>query len=141
MITRYLAAWLILVGMLLGQTVTAPPAEAAGIKGKWWNAPRVQRELGLSRGEMQALEQKNLEMRRQIIRNRSKIQENRAVLDSLLSRDSVNEGEIRRLNQEMSKAQAGISRAQSNFVVEVRKILGPRRFQKLKQLFRDFRKN
>jgi Spy/CpxP family protein refolding chaperone len=138
MITRYLAAGLVLAGLLLSQTWTAPRAEAGG-RAKWWNAPRVQKELRLSRGEKRRLEQMNLDMRRRLIKLRSTIQDRRIMLDNLLSRDSVNEKKVRKLNQEISRAQAEISRVRSRFVVEVRKLLGPKRFQKLRGIFRSLK--
>ena len=138
MIRRYLAAGLTVLVLLLGQAATAESARV-GIKTKWWQAPKVQQALRLSGSEMERLEQMNLAMKRKIIRYRATIQECRLMLDSLLDKEPVNEAEVRRLNQQVSRAQAGISRAQSNFIVEVRKLLGPRRFQKLKQLFRTFK--
>jgi|GEM_PF-4414155 len=110
-----------------------------GPLGKWWQTARVAEELKLTQEEQRALDDHFLELSRTRIALRSQIQEARLLIDSYFDREGLDQEAISDQFQKISQAQAGLAMAQSQFLLEVRKLLGRARWQRLRVLFQELK--
>ncbi len=128
-----------LVVMLLAAPLAAP-AQGPPPPGKWWLLPGVVRELGLTPGEQDRLDELHLQMRSKRIQLRSQKDQARLRIDSYLERQALDQDALEKQFQRLAQAQAEISLAQSRFLLEVRKLLGSERFRRLRALFDRYRR-
>jgi hypothetical protein len=119
--------------------IAASPLAEAKERLKWWERPEVQKDLGLSTEELKEINRLNLQMRREMLRHRSIIKENRLVVNNLLEQETLDEAELDRLGQIQSQAQAAISRIWFDYLLEIRKLLGAERFKDLREIFKEYR--
>lgn len=103
--------------------------------GKWWLMPRVAKELGLSPREQARLDELHLDMRSKRIQLRSQKEQARLRIDTYLDRQTLDQEALEKEFQKLAQAQAETSLAQSRFLLEVRRLLGPERFRRLRALF------
>ncbi len=130
-----LALALILLAAPLAAPAQGPPPPPA----KWWLMPRVVRELGITAQEQSRLDELFLQMRTRRIQLRSQKDQARLMIDSYLERQPLDQEALEKEFQKLARAQADISLAQSRFLLEVRKLLGPDRFRRLRALFDRYR--
>lgn len=107
--------------------------------GKWWRLPRVAKELHLREDEKQELDDLFLENRRKLIDLKSELERARLDLDALLDRGSLNDDAVQRQYDRLERARENLARERFRFILEVRRILGPKRFDRLKRMYRQFR--
>ena len=136
--TKSRIASVLLALALLAPAVTAQAAEPPAL-GKWWRAPRVAQQLGLTPQEIRRLDQLNLQMSQERIQKRSEMQQARLMVDNLFDQEPLDQAALQAQFKRMSQAQAELSMVQSRFLLEVRKLLGRGRWQQLRQLFQSFR--
>ncbi len=135
----YLSAFMAALLWLASAACPAAAQEAPAL-GKWWRAPRVAQELGLTPSETRRLDRLYLEMSQERIRLRSQIQQARLVVDNLFDQQPLDQAAIDQQFQRIAEAQSELAMTQSRFLLEVRKILGRERFQDLRQIFQRFRR-
>ncbi len=107
--------------------------------GRWWRAPKVAQQLGITAEESRRLDEMNLQMSQERIQKRSELQQARLVVDSLFDREPLDQNAIQAQFQRLAKAQSDMAMVQSRFLLEVRKLLGRDRWQQLRQVFQQFR--
>ena len=134
MITRLCYA-IVLSAMLLMPALTNAQDMPAG---KWWYNPRVVKELKLSKGEVRQIDRLYAQNREQLSRLKSNVQREQLKLDNLLGKGQKNDQAVKKQFQQLEKARAQLSNARLQFVLGVRGILGPDRFQQLKGGYRSF---
>ena len=136
MITRLCYA-IVLSAMLLLPNLTdaqdMPP-------GKWWYNPRVVKELNLTRPEVRQIDRLYAQNREQLIRLKGNVQQEQLKLDNLLGKGQTNDQAVQMQFQRLEQARAKLSNARLQFVLGVRGILGPDRFQQLKGGYRSYQK-
>lgn len=123
---------------LLALAATAQAADPPAL-GKWWRAPRVAQQLGITPQESRRLDQLNLQMSQERIQKRSELQQARLMVDNLFDQEPMDQAAIQAQFKRMSQVQAEVGMVQSRFLLEVRKLLGRERWQQLRQLFQSFR--
>jgi len=107
--------------------------------GKWWHAPQVSRRLDLRAYEKQKLDELFVESRRKLIDLKSRVEREQFELEAALEKVPLDEAGIMDQGKKLENARAALGVEQLHFLIQIRKILGPERFQQLKRLYREFR--
>ncbi len=126
-----LAAWVAVVLM----ACPALAGQNGGPRGKWWRAPQIAGQLHLSQSEIQQLDQLHFQMQQRVIRHRNEIEQAKLTLDKLMNSRPLNEQAVDKQYARLGRAQTAIAQEKSQFLVQVRKILGRDRFQQLRTIF------
>lgn len=132
---RGLAAVLMVV--LAAATVYAQEAPA----GRWWNSPQVAQQLQLSGGEIRQLEQAFEASRLKMIRQKSQVEAEQFKLQTMVEKRGSADAAIKAQHRALEQARSALADERFAFLVEVRQILGPERFQKLMNMTPEGRGN
>jgi Spy/CpxP family protein refolding chaperone len=100
--------------------------------GKWWYNPKIQKNLNLSDNEVGKLDKLFANSRRKLIKFKSEVEHQQFELDQLLSQKTVNDAKVKKQFQKLEKARNKLANERLQFVIGVRNLLGPDRFQQLK---------
>lgn len=119
-----LITWTILLIAVSAMAQDAP-------SGRWWRSPRVVKALNLTNGEVQRLESAYEQSRRKMINLKNRVEQEQFELENMMGKKKINESAIRNQNRKLEKARSDLADAKFDFVIEVRKIIGHSRFQKL----------
>lgn len=103
--------------------------------GKWWKDPGVVKQLNLTSGEVKKLDKLFVKSRRRLIELKNRVEKERFEYQTLMESQNLDESAVNRQLQKLEKARTEMNAETNRFVVEVRKILGPDRFQKLKRIY------
>ena len=115
--------------MVSGQEVPA---------GKWWYNPKIQKNLKLSKNEIERLDKLFANSRRKFIKHKSAVEHEQFELDQLLSGKDVNDADVKKQFQKLEKARNNLANERLQFVIGVRNILGSERFQQLKSNYKKW---
>lgn len=130
--------WLGFLFLVVFLPATVP---AAGMMpGKWWHDRSIVDKLELKDAERKDLEMRYIESRRKMIDQKSEVEMQRFELDLLLGSMNVDRQKIMNRFESLEQARAKLSRTRFEMLLEVRKIIGPERFQVLKNMHRDRRR-
>jgi Spy/CpxP family protein refolding chaperone len=100
--------------------------------GKWWYNPKIQKNLNLSDNEVGKLDKLFANSRRKLIKLKSEVEHQQFELDQLLGQKTVNDAKVKKQFQKLEKARNKLANERLQFVIGVRNLLGPDRFQQLK---------
>ena len=117
------------------------PVIAAGQdvpSGKWWYNPEIQKNLDLSKKEINKLDKLFAKSRRKLIKLKSEVEHEQFELDQLLGQKQVNDVKVKKQFQRLEKARNKLANEQLQFVIGVRNTLGPDRFQQLKSNYKNW---
>ena len=106
--------------------------------GKWWYNPKIQKNLNLSKNEVKSLDKLFASSKRKLIRHKSAVEREQFELDQLLSGKDVNDAAVKKQFQNLEKVRQNLANERLQFVIGVRNILGPERFQQLKTNYRNW---
>jgi len=106
--------------------------------GRWWRLPGVSKELHLRQDEKDDLDDLFTESRRNLIRLKSEVERAQFDLDTLLDKGAVNDDAVRAQYNRLERARENLSKERFHFLLGVRRILGPERFDRLKRMHRNF---
>ena len=106
--------------------------------GKWWYNPKIQKNLGLSKNEVGELDKLFAKSRRKLIKLKSEVENEQFELDQLLGQSQVNDAKVKKQFQKLEKARNKLANERLQFVIGVRNLLGPERFQQLKSNYRNW---
>jgi Spy/CpxP family protein refolding chaperone len=124
--------------LLLFVTAFAPAASAQSEpSGKWWHDPGIKAELDLKDGEIKKLDRLFKNSRRRLIDLKTKVEKAQFEYQNLMEAEPLDEAAVNRQFAKLEKARSKLAAERSRFLVEVRKILGHSRFQRLKQIYRQ----
>ena len=115
--------------MAIGQDVPA---------GKWWYNPKIQKNLNLSKNEVKSLDKLFASSKRKLIKHKSAVEREQFELDQLLSGKDVDDAAVKKQFKNLEKARQNLANERLQFVIGVRNILGPDRFQQLKSNYRNW---
>lgn len=104
-----------------------------GPAGRWWCMPNMAGQLNLSDQEKTKLDNLYQSNRTRLIDMRSAVEKEQVALEDLMNKDPLNEAKIVAQYKRLDKARATMSEERFKYFLEVRKILGADRFQKLGQ--------
>lgn len=129
--------FIVIIGIAL---VLPPPAPAQDVpSGRWWRNPRISRHLNLNDREIDRLDAVYVKSRRKLIREKSSLEAERFELENIIENRALDEGAAIQQFDRLESKRENLSRSRFNFLLEVRKILGPDRFQNLKSLYQRSR--
>jgi Spy/CpxP family protein refolding chaperone len=117
------------------------PVFAAGQdvpSGKWWYNPKIQKNLDLSKKEIGKLDNLFAKSRRKLIKLKSDVENEQFELDQLLGQKKVNDAKVKKQFRKLEKARNNLANERLDFVIGVRNVLGPDRFQQLKSNYRKW---
>jgi Spy/CpxP family protein refolding chaperone len=106
--------------------------------GKWWYNPKIQNNLGLSKSEVGQLDKLFANSRRKLIKLKSEVENEQFELDQLLGQKKVNDVKVKKQFQKLEKARNKLANERLQFVIGVRNLLGPDRFQQLKSNYKKW---
>ena len=115
--------------MAIGQDVPA---------GKWWYNPKIQKNLSLSKNEIKRLDNLFADSRRKLIKLKSAVEREQFELDQLLGAKDVKDSAVKKQFRNLEKARQNLANERLQFVIGVRNILGPDRFQQLKSNYKNW---
>jgi Spy/CpxP family protein refolding chaperone len=121
-------AWIILF------CLTAAAAAQEGPQGRWWHSPEVVSKLNLTSAEIQRLENAFDRSRSKMIRYKNQVEAEQARLQSLLEKRKLDENAVQAQHRKLEEARTALATERTAFVVEVRKIIGYERFQRLVEM-------
>lgn len=105
--------------------LTMPP-------GKWWKMPKLAEALSLSNEEQGKLDNLFIQNRRQLIDLKSGLERQKFELELVLDNKNFDETACMNQFRKLQDARANLAAERFKYVVEVRKLLGLDRFQKIK---------
>lgn len=130
-----------LAGMLLLLAGASPPSLAQDAPpGQWWRNRQVAAELKLSADEIQRLDRLYVESRRRRIALKSAVERESFELQNLLESQPVDETRVKAQYRRLEAERSRLNDERFRFLLEVRKIVGPQRFQNLKQMYQRSKK-
>ena len=129
------------IGLILLAIFTLAPVMVFGQDvpaGKWWYNPKIQKELKLTKNEVNRLDDLFANSRRKLIKLKSAVEREQFELDQLLSSKDVNDKAVKRQFGKLEEARQNLANERLQFVIGVRNILGAERFQQLKSNYRNW---
>ncbi len=137
----------ILGGMVLLVLILTPTVAMAGRMhggrdmdlGKWWLNPQVSDQLKLSDAEKAKLDEAFRDSRRKLIDLKSAVERQQFELENLLEKEALDEDAVARQFGKLEEARSNLAKERFNFLIQVRKILGHERFQRIKGLRGELR--
>lgn len=133
----------VLFGLLSAALVSAVEGRSVGSavpRGKWWKMPRLAEELNLTDEEKNQLDDLFLDYRRRLIDLKSPMERGWLELDNILEKEDLDEAAAMEEFEKVKVARSNLATERFRFLLDVRRILGSDRYQRLKALFREIRK-
>lgn len=142
MFRKTVGAMLLLVWLLspIVSGAERDPLVSAVPRGKWWKMPRLAEELKLTDEENDKLDDLFLNYRRKVIGIKSAMERGWLELDNLLEKENLDEAAALEEFTKVKTARSDLATEGFRFLLEVRRILGPERYQRLKASFKQIRK-
>ncbi|MDJ0780475.1 MAG: periplasmic heavy metal sensor [Desulfosarcinaceae bacterium] len=132
---RWLKSAVLFIGLLMVCWI----GEVAGqemMNGRWWNNERVVNRLGLTTGEVAALETAFRNTRRNLIALKGKVEVEQFELETLLESPELDDAAAKAQYQRLETARTALGTERFHFLLEVRRVVGLERFRKLMQFRR-----
>lgn len=131
----------VLSGILLIVMISLPDYAAGQDvpSGKWWYNPQVAQNLKLTKQEVRQLDKLYVNSHRKLIKLKNAVEGEQFELDTLLSSKTVDDAKVRKQFERLEKARANLANERLRFVIRVREIIGPDRFQQLKMSYKKWR--
>jgi len=117
---------LALAPLAMGQTMPS---------GKWWKDPEFIKALRLTSDDDKKLDKLFVKYRRRMIDLTNQVEKEQFEYQNLMEAPNLDEAAVNRQLQKLEEARTELYAEKNRFVVEVRKILGRDRFQKLVQIY------
>ncbi len=129
--------WIATCLLLLAPALTAATFAQSEPSGKWWHDPAIRAELKLTDSEIKQLDRLFKKSRRRLIDLKTTVEKAQFEYQNLMEAEPLDEAAVNRQFGKLEKARSQLAAERSRFLVEVRKILGHSRFQRLKQIYRQ----
>lgn len=109
--------------------------------GKWWRNPNAMKKLNLTQEEIRKLDEQFSSHARTFIKLKHAVELEQFEMDQLLESTTLDESALMAQFTKLEKARADLSKERFHYLVQVRKTLGPERFQTIKsfrkKMFRE----
>jgi Spy/CpxP family protein refolding chaperone len=107
--------------------------------GKWWIMPEVAEKLNLTDNEKTQLDALFVKSKKEIIDLKSEIKKQRLDLDQLLSSPTLDETVCTNKFNQIQDLRTQLAAERFKHLIEVRKILGNKRFEELRGIYKQTR--
>ena len=123
-----------ITGVLSGQRLQngCLPQSRCHPPGKWWETPDIAKDLNLTTEEQKQLDALYSENGRKMVDLHSQIQKERIELEKLFDAETLNEAECLNQFKKIQNAREHRAAEKFSFILNVRKLMGKDRFQRLK---------
>jgi Spy/CpxP family protein refolding chaperone len=112
--------------------LAAASAQAGGdYRGRWWHVPAVAEQLQLTETDIRQLDEAFETSRGRMIELKGRVEIEQGKLRALMERSDLNEVAILEQHRIQEAARKQLADARLEFLLEVRKIIGPNRFNQL----------
>jgi len=101
--------------------------------GRWWKHPEVSRDLDLTRHEQRELDNLYARNRESLIDIKAELEKERSRLDDIMYREPFNEAAAKSQLRKVEEKQQKLTSERMRYLIEVRKILGQKRFRALEE--------
>lgn len=119
------------------QPGSAGPGKHAGVPiGKWWQNPAAVQNLNLTQTEIDTLDSEFNNRARKFMELKHVIELERFDMERMMEEEPLDEPALTTQFNKLETARASLSKERFLYLVQVRKILGPDRFQAIKS-FRE----
>ncbi len=102
---------------------------------RWWRLPDIVQQLQLSDEEARQLEDAFEASRLKMIELKGQVEEEQFKLRSLMEKSDLDENLVWEQHRKLEKARSALADERFSFFVQVRKMIGYERFEKLLQLW------
>ena len=136
MITKRILA----LALLLWLVFPTPAGSEELPQGRWWRVPPVADRLNLNEDQKRRLDDKFYTNRRRLIELKGALEREQLEVRRLLEKEPMDEAAVMTQFRNMDEARGRLARERFYFVVEVRKILGYERFQRLESMVGQFKR-
>lgn len=102
---------------------------------KWWEMPSISSKLNLTEQEKKSLNDLLLKIKPELIDLEAKVKKEKFKLKNMIETEDLNENAIMAQFDNLQKARVEFCKKRFEYVLEVRKILGLKRFKLLKETF------
>jgi Spy/CpxP family protein refolding chaperone len=144
MLRRKMLSGMVLLFLVISPVMAKAKGMPAGEEippGKWWHDPEVSKELNLSEAEQAKLDEAFRDSRRKLIKLKSAVEGERFELGNLLEKEVLDEAALMQQFKKLEEARTELARERFGFLIEVRKILGHKRFLRIKEQRGEFRRH
>lgn len=117
-----------LPGICMGQVM---------LPGKWWRVPQISERLDLSASEKAQLDDLFFQNRRKLLQFKRTLEQEQTELQAMLEADPLDEATVVEKLRKLEEARTNLASERFRFILEVRKLLGLERFQRLKAVFKE----
>jgi Spy/CpxP family protein refolding chaperone len=108
-----------------------PPPGFRGLPGKWWQDPNVRQRLNLTEEQSKKMEEVFRAHRLRLIDLNANLQREEAGLEPLVEADQLDEAKALAQSDRVVQARAELEKANSRFLIGIRKILTPEQWRKM----------
>jgi Spy/CpxP family protein refolding chaperone len=127
------------LALLLWLVLPAPARSEEMPPGRWWRQPRIADRLNLNEDQKRRLDDRFYSNRRRLIELKGALEREQLEVRRLLEKEPMDEAAVMTQFKNMDEARGRLARERFYFVVEIRKILGYERFQRLENMFGQFK--
>ena len=128
-----LICFVALLGYCLAKDHKTEACHKAGIPpGTWWKTPEVAKDLNLTTEEQKQLNDLYSKNRRKMVDLQSQVNKERIELEKLFDAETLNEAECLDQFKKIQDTKEHKAVEKFSFIVNIRKLLGKDRFQRLK---------
>jgi Spy/CpxP family protein refolding chaperone len=106
---------------------------------KWWQSPELSKDLGITAGEKQSLDDLFVKNRDKLVDLKGSLMKDRFKLHDMIEKDTVDEISVLAQNKVIEEDRLMISNERIMYMLGMRKILGPDRFHRLMVKFHEMR--
>ncbi len=134
------SAMIILFGTMQAQAMEMHHCMHQGMHNfKWWQSPELSKELKLTAGEKQSLDNLFVNNRDTLIDLKSSLMKDRFKLHDMLEKDTVDEASVLAQNKVVSEDKLKISDEHIKYILGIKRILGSDRSHQLMVKFHEMR--
>ena len=110
------------------------PAMAAlrGPEGRWWGNPELAQKLGITADQIKKMDDILQQHRLRLVDLHANVQKAELLLEPLVSADQPDETKILAQIDKVAQARAELEKANARMLLEIRRVLTPEQWQKLK---------
>jgi Spy/CpxP family protein refolding chaperone len=108
--------------------------------GKWWKDQGMVEKLQLDEAQITQLDRVYDNSRDEMMKHRDSLKSEGAQLQKLFESEPLDENALRKQREKMEESKKELSLERFNFLINVRKIIGPEKFGQLKSMFSESRR-
>ena len=108
--------------------------------GKWWNMPEMAKKINLTEPEKKKLDELYIVFHRKLIDHKAVIDKLWLDIDTRFDKEEFDESAVLEQFKKHEEERSAIATERFRFLVNVRKILGRERYQRLKSLYEELSK-